>query len=87
MICSYVPVKNDYSDLHDIAAYFMGTPDGQHDHDAAAERIAHNGKKWTETHWREEDMAAYQFRLYLEYARLVHRDESGMEGSWDFVLS
>ncbi|KAL8281153.1 hypothetical protein RQP46_006511 [Phenoliferia psychrophenolica] len=79
----YVPIKSDYSDLTDAAAFFIGAPDGTASHDALGKKIAENGKKWAKDHMREADMAAYQFRLYLEYARLVSRVE---EGSHDFVL-
>ncbi|KAK4705426.1 hypothetical protein P7C70_g776, partial [Phenoliferia sp. Uapishka_3] len=79
----YVPIKSDYADLTDVAAFFIGAPDGSGSHDDLAERIAANGRKWAKEHWREADMAAYQFRLYLEYARLVSREA---EGSHDFVM-
>ncbi|GJN90525.1 hypothetical protein Rhopal_003536-T1 [Rhodotorula paludigena] len=70
----YIPLQSDYSDLVDLAAYFIGAPDGTGSHDAQAKRIAQQGKKWAEEHMRDVDMAAYVFRLYLEYARLLHRD-------------
>lgn len=52
----YIPIKNDYSDLHDVAAYFIGAPDGTGSHDTVAQRIASQGKAWTNEHWREVDM-------------------------------
>ncbi|KAI5477189.1 glycosyltransferase family 90 protein [Pseudohyphozyma bogoriensis] len=79
----YVPVKSDYSDLHDTAAFFIGAPDGSGSHDDLAKKIGENAKKWAADHWREADMAAYQFRLYLEYARLTSRES---EGDFDFVM-
>ncbi|GAA5925337.1 uncharacterized protein JCM15063_004996 [Sporobolomyces koalae] len=72
----YIPIKSDYSDLVDVAAFFIGAPDGTNAHDKLAKRLAINGQKWSNEHWREVDMAAYMFRLYLEYARLLHRDEN-----------
>lgn len=60
---SYVPIKTDYSDLHHAATYFIGLPDGTGSHDHVAKRLGEQGKEWAENHWREEDMAAYQFRL------------------------
>lgn len=53
---SYVPIKQDYSDLHDVAAYFIGAPDGSCSHDEVAEQIASNGKAWARDHWREVDL-------------------------------
>ncbi|GAA5982713.1 hypothetical protein JCM5350_006223 [Sporobolomyces pararoseus] len=74
----YVPIKSDYSDLLDISSYFIGQPDDQKsgNHDLLAKKLALRGQKWSQEHWREVDMAAYMFRLYLEYARLLHRDEN-----------
>lgn len=71
---SYIPIKSDYSDLTDAAAFFIGAPDGTGSHDALAKKIALNGKQWTREHWTESTMAAYQFRL----CRLLGR-RSGME--------
>lgn len=56
LLSSYVPIKSDYSDLTDAAAFFIGAPDGTGAHDALAEKIALNGKKWAAEHWREADM-------------------------------
>ncbi|BGP48291.1 hypothetical protein JCM10450v2_004163 [Rhodotorula kratochvilovae] len=77
----YVPVKVDYSDVYDIMAFFVGTPDGQGGHDSLAEKIGEAGRRWARDFWRLEDMAAYMYRLSLEYARLLHHDE----GDVDFV--
>lgn len=54
--CSYIPVKLDYSDLHDIAVFFVGLPDGTGSHDELAKSIAENGKMFASEHWREADM-------------------------------
>ncbi|KAM0753173.1 hypothetical protein T439DRAFT_286654 [Meredithblackwellia eburnea MCA 4105] len=52
----YVPIKPDYSDLTDAAAFFIGAPNGEGAHDEVAQRIGENGKKWAKEHWREADM-------------------------------
>ncbi|BGP24815.1 glycosyltransferase family 90 protein [Rhodotorula toruloides] len=74
----YIPIQPDYSDLVDVAAFFIGAPDGTGSHDAIAKRIAAQGKKWSDEHWREVDMAAYLFRLLLEYARLLKRTDNDL---------
>ncbi|KAM0791268.1 hypothetical protein ACM66B_005744 [Microbotryomycetes sp. NB124-2] len=71
----YVPVKVDYSDLYDVMTFFRGGPDGKNDHDDLARKIGLQGKQWAAEHWREQDMAAYMFRLVLEWNRLLHRGE------------
>ncbi|GAA5864178.1 hypothetical protein JCM3774_001246 [Rhodotorula dairenensis] len=81
----YIPIQSDYSDLVDAAAYFIGAPDGSGSHDRVAKRIAQQGKKWSDEHWREVDMTAYLFRLFLEYARLLNRDEDDLQ-SMDYFL-
>lgn len=30
--------------------------------------------EWTKQHWRNEDMIAYNFRMYLEWARVWSED-------------
>ncbi|BGP16351.1 hypothetical protein JCM10213_004892 [Rhodosporidiobolus nylandii] len=71
----YIPVKVDYSDLYDILTFFRGTPDGVGAHDELAKKIGISGKNWARDHWRKQDMAAYMFRLVLEWARLLHRND------------
>lgn len=39
-------------------AFFKGDLNGRGSHDALAEEIATQGKKWTEEYWRWEDMQA-----------------------------
>lgn len=69
---------------------FRGTPSGKGSHDEVARRIALNGQCWVEksksqqrsfrrndaniSAWRREDLQAYMFRLYLEFARLISPD-------------
>jgi len=81
----YVPIKYDYSDLYDIMTFFRGDFDdegfGHNDvagHDHLAKRIALQGKEWVKQFWRKEDMIAYMFRLFLEYARVMEPDREYM---------
>ncbi|KIJ63998.1 glycosyltransferase family 90 protein [Hydnomerulius pinastri MD-312] len=76
----YVPVKVDYSDLHDSLSFFRGNlVTGQGAHEEMASKIARAGREWSKSFWRKEDMIAYMFRLFLEYARVMSndRDSSG----------
>lgn len=58
-------------------SFFRGIDDaGAEGEMALAERIARQGLEWSNTHWRKEDLTAYVFRLYLEYARLASPDRS-----------
>ncbi|KAK4686098.1 hypothetical protein P7C73_g4039, partial [Tremellales sp. Uapishka_1] len=60
----YVPVQVDYSDLYDTISFFRSE-------DKIAKDIALSGREWSITSYRREDMTAYVFRLYLEWARLM----------------
>ncbi|GAA5953962.1 hypothetical protein JCM21900_003066 [Sporobolomyces salmonicolor] len=81
----YVPVKVDYSDLYDILTFFRGTPNDLGAHDDLARKIGLAGKHWARDHWRKQDMAAYMFRLILEWARLLHRnDEDAHDLDFEF---
>ncbi|GAA5996512.1 uncharacterized protein JCM10292_003018 [Rhodotorula paludigena] len=75
----YVPIKVDYSDVYDVMAFFVGTPDGQGGHDSLAEKIGEAGRQWARDFWRFEDMAAYMYRLSLEYVRILHHDEGDVD--------
>lgn len=69
----FVPMHNTYMDFYGIMDYFLGNPaSGVEGHDAAAEKIALEGKAWTERVLRREDMMVYTYRLILEFARLCH---------------
>ncbi|KAI5453780.1 cryptococcal xylosyltransferase 1 [Naganishia albida] len=81
---AYVPSKMDYSDIYSILAFFRGTQKGKGGHDEVARRIASNGQCWVEKTWRREDLQAYMFRLYLEFARVMSPDRDN--GKMDFVL-
>lgn len=76
----YVPIKVDYTDLYDVLAFFIGNPEtGEGAHEAMAKRIAEQGKKFAKEHWRRVDMAAYMFRLILEYNRLLNQDSDDVD--------
>lgn len=70
----YIPIKIDYSDLFDLMSFFTGDLDGNDGFDHLAELIAGQGKEWVEKHFRFEDVQAYMWRTYLEYARVSSDD-------------
>ncbi|KAH0581650.1 hypothetical protein H2248_011347 [Termitomyces sp. 'cryptogamus'] len=74
----YVPIQVDYSDLYDTLLFFRGGLYGEDNHDHLAKRIAYQGKEWSKTFWREEDMTVYLFRLFLEYSRVMSLDRDSM---------
>lgn len=50
----------DYSDIYDIAAFFIGSPEGRvPGRDDLAKQIAEQGRAFAMDHWRWEDMQAY----------------------------
>ncbi|CRK13419.1 hypothetical protein BN1708_020774, partial [Verticillium longisporum] len=55
-----------FGDYYGIMEYFLGYGDDVPGHDAAAERIATQGKIWAEKALRREDMQVYTLRLLLE---------------------
>ncbi|KAJ7620973.1 glycosyl transferase family 90-domain-containing protein [Roridomyces roridus] len=74
----YVPIQNSYTDLLDVLVFFRGDPAGQGAHDEMAERIARQGREWSRQYWRREDLVAYNYRLFLEYARVMSTDRKRM---------
>jgi hypothetical protein len=58
----YVPIQLDLSDLHDVLIFFRGDGNGEGGHDDLARRIAMQGREWSQTFWRREDVVAYFFR-------------------------
>ncbi|KAJ8587552.1 hypothetical protein M405DRAFT_934650 [Rhizopogon salebrosus TDB-379] len=70
----YVPIQIDYSDLYDALVFFRGDLAGRGAHEDLAARIAREGREWSLKFWREEDMTAYLFRLFLEYSRVMSED-------------
>ncbi|KAF8487547.1 hypothetical protein JB92DRAFT_3022176 [Gautieria morchelliformis] len=74
----YIPVQVDLSDIYDILAFFRGDLSGAGAQDDLAERIATAGKSWSNEFYRQHDMAAYNVRLFLEYARVMSSDREAM---------
>lgn len=58
--------------------FFAGDLSGEGAHDEIAREIAREGKEWVRDFWRPEDITAYMFRLWLEYARLMSDDRDEM---------
>jgi len=80
----YVPVKVDFSDLYDSLIFFRGNLTGERAHEDMARTIAQAGREWSKSFWRREDLTAYMFRLFLEYARVMSDDRKAMSYSeWD----
>lgn len=74
----YVPVQIDYSDLYDSLVFFGGDLSGEGAHEEMAKKIGSAGREWVERFWRKEDVTAYMFRLWLEYARVMSVDRDAM---------
>ncbi|GAA5952384.1 hypothetical protein JCM3765_001956 [Sporobolomyces pararoseus] len=74
----YIPISTDYKDLWTVMAFFKGDQNGKGNHDQMAKEIAYNGKEWTEKHWRWVDMEIYMWRVLLEYARIMGRDDQNL---------
>ncbi|KAI9852127.1 MAG: hypothetical protein M1838_001751 [Thelocarpon superellum] len=75
----FVPLDNRFQDFYGIMEYFLGYPgfddadresNARPPNDAAAEKIASEGRDWANRVLRREDMQIYVFRLLLEYARV-----------------
>ncbi|KAG6841033.1 hypothetical protein C0991_002495 [Blastosporella zonata] len=58
----YVPVQVDYSDVHDALVFFRGGLYGEGGHEDLARRIASEGRTWSRSFWRKEDLTAYVYR-------------------------
>ncbi|KAJ7708327.1 glycosyl transferase family 90-domain-containing protein [Mycena rosella] len=74
----YIPIQTSYADLLDALVFFRGDPAGGGAHDDMARRIAGAGREWSRRYWRKEDLVAYMYRLFLEYARVMGADRAGM---------
>ncbi|KAG0702171.1 glycosyl transferase family 90-domain-containing protein [Suillus ampliporus] len=74
----YVPVQVDLSDLYDTFTFFRGGLQGEGAHEDLARKIATAGREWSKKYWRQEDLTAYTFRLFLEYARVSSLDRDAM---------
>ncbi|KAJ7180036.1 glycosyl transferase family 90-domain-containing protein [Mycena crocata] len=79
----YIPIQLDLSDLHDALAFFRGDASGAGAHEDLARKIAAAGQTWSKEFWRKEDMVAYYFRLFLEYARVMSEDREAMSYKGD----
>ncbi|KAF5367754.1 hypothetical protein D9758_009860 [Tetrapyrgos nigripes] len=75
----YIPVQVDLSDLWDAFVFFRGDLNGEGGHDELAKKIGKMGKEWSLKYWRWEDMVAYNFRLFLEYARVMSSNRTSTE--------
>ncbi|KAG6890054.1 hypothetical protein C0995_012512 [Termitomyces sp. Mi166 len=58
----YVPVQVDYSDVYDALVFFRGGLYGEGGHEELARTIASEGRRWSQTFWRKEDVTAYVYR-------------------------
>lgn len=68
----YIPARLDYSDLPMILSFLRGPPDDPDaGFDEVAKALAVNGKCFVNRMFRVQDLQAYMFRLFLEYARLI----------------
>lgn len=79
----FVPMDSRFGDWYGIVEYFLGDPArGVEARDAAAERIALEGREWAARVLRKEDMQVYVLRLLLEYARVsdARRERMGWVG-------
>ncbi|KXJ90024.1 hypothetical protein Micbo1qcDRAFT_234707 [Microdochium bolleyi] len=66
----FVPMDNRFGDFYGIMEYFLGYGQTVPHHDAAAKKIAMEGKAWAEKVLRKDDMQVYVLRLLLEFARV-----------------
>jgi len=90
----YVPVRIDYAELFDLMSFFTGGPESADEARAAgtdgeealvspgfdllAKRIAAQGSAWADLHFRYQDIRAYVWRTYLEWARVSADDRLQM---------
>ncbi|KAJ4478638.1 glycosyl transferase family 90-domain-containing protein [Lentinula edodes] len=74
----YIPVQVDLSDLYDSLIFFRGDSNGEGAHEELARQIALQGREWSKKYWRREDIIAYSYRLFLEYARIMSLDREAM---------
>ncbi|KAF7312543.1 SPX domain-containing protein [Mycena indigotica] len=74
----FIPIQNSFSDLLDALVFFRGDPSGQGAHDVMARRIAEAGREWSRKFWRKEDLVAYNYRLFLEYGRVMSSNREEM---------
>ncbi|KAE9390089.1 hypothetical protein BT96DRAFT_1002581 [Gymnopus androsaceus JB14] len=82
----YIPIQVDLSDLYDSLIFFRGDAYGEGGHEELARKIALQGREWSKTYWRKEDILAYFYRLFLEYTRLMSLDREEMTFQGDGEL-
>jgi len=58
----YIPIQVDLSDLYDSLIFFRGDAYGEGGHEELARKIALQGREWSKTYWRKEDILAYFYR-------------------------
>ena len=76
----FVPMDNTFMDFYSIMEYLLG-------HDAQAQHIAEEGRRWAERVLRKEDMLIYAYRLVLEYARVSDPQRANMGFVDDLVAA
>ncbi|KAH9459375.1 hypothetical protein Pst134EA_033027 [Puccinia striiformis f. sp. tritici] len=86
----YIPVRIDYEEIFDLMSFFTGAPSDDHQSssddqtfktegfDHLAKSIAQNGSLWADEHFRYQDIRAYVWRTYLEWARVSSDDRDSM---------
>ncbi|KAG1814630.1 glycosyl transferase family 90-domain-containing protein, partial [Suillus subaureus] len=74
----YIPIQIDYSDLYNALLFFRGDPSGHGAHEDLAMKIAKRAREWSLQFWRKEDMVAYLYRLFLEYARVMDENRDSL---------
>ena len=79
----FIPLDNTFQDLYAALEFFVGHPEG----DAAAQRIAEQGKVWAERVLRREDMRLYVWRLLLEWARVCSEKRDTLGYVQDLVIA
>ncbi|KAJ3866512.1 hypothetical protein EV359DRAFT_71786 [Lentinula novae-zelandiae] len=64
----------DLLDLYDSLIFFRGDSNGEGAQEELARQIALQGREWSKTYWRRQDIIAYSYRMFLEYARIMSLD-------------
>ncbi|MBW0484194.1 hypothetical protein O181_023909 [Austropuccinia psidii MF-1] len=82
----YIPVRVDYEELFDLMSFFTGSMEEDNDYtkyeylkfEELGRQISEQGHEWVQKHFRYEDLQAYAWRTYLEWARVSSEDRKGM---------
>ncbi|KAJ4496637.1 hypothetical protein C8R41DRAFT_866040 [Lentinula lateritia] len=64
----------DLLDLYDSLIFFRGDSNGEGAQEELERQIALQGREWSKTYWRRQDIIAYSYRMFLEYARIMSLD-------------